>query len=139
MGINWARVVMGGVVAGIVVLVVDIASFGFVFNEAVNAAYAALGKNFEEGGAVQFALFIGASLLVGLVAVWLYAAIRARYGAGPRTALVAALAVWLLAYVFPNLGSILSFFPTSLVLTIIGVGLVESVAATLIGASLYRE
>ena len=34
---------------------------------------------------------------LGIAAVWLYAAIRPRYGAGPRTAVIAGLAVWVMA------------------------------------------
>jgi hypothetical protein len=138
-GINWKRVFIGGVAAGIVVFLVDFISFGSVFNELVNSAFAALGKNFEDGGPAQLALFVGTSLLVGIAAIWLYAAIRPRYGAGPRTAAIAGLAVWLLAYVFSGLGTITALFPSSLVVASLGVGLIESLVATQVGAYLYQE
>ena len=42
--------------------------------------------------------------LVGILAIWLYAAIRPRYGAGSKTALYAGAAVWGLGYL---LGSVM--------------------------------
>ena len=42
------------------------------------------------------------SFLIGLFAGWLYAAIRPRYGAGPKTALCAGLFVWFLGYLLTS-------------------------------------
>ena len=39
--------------------------------------------------------------VLGFLVSWLYAAIRPRLGAGPRTAIVAGLVAWLIGYVFP--------------------------------------
>ncbi len=77
---------------------------------------------------------------MGLLAVWMYAAIRPRYGAGPRTALRAALAVWLLSIVAP-LSHLAAFGVTSVRFVVIdGVSeLVVIVAATLVAARGYRE
>jgi hypothetical protein len=36
-------------------------------------------------GGAQLAMFIAWGFLVGIVAIWLYAGIRPRYGAGPKT------------------------------------------------------
>jgi hypothetical protein len=137
--INWQRVLLGGIVAGIVVFVIDFVSFGFLFNSIVNSAFEALGRSFEDGGPMQLVLFIGTSLLTGIAAVWLYAAIRPRFGAGARTATVAGLTVWLLVYVLPGLGLTSTLFPASLVIASIGVGLFESLVATHAGAYLYQE
>ena len=37
---------------------------------------------------------------MGLLLVWLYAAIRPRFGPGPRTATYAALVVWVCGFIF---------------------------------------
>lgn len=50
-------------------------------------------------GASAIAVFLLYAFALGLVLVWLYAAIRPRFGAGPRTAIIAGVAVWFLAYV----------------------------------------
>ena len=48
--VNWNRVLLGGVAAGLVMLVTEMFFFGFIFNEQMTAALAALGKDFESGG-----------------------------------------------------------------------------------------
>ena len=77
----------------------------------------------------------------GIVAVWIYAAIRPRFGAGPRTAIYAGLAVWVVGALLPNL-SFMCFgglFSRHLTLyTTLG-ALVELVAGTVAGAALYKE
>ncbi len=135
--IAWGRVLMGGTAAGIIINISE-----YFLNEVVlknpNAeAMKALGKTMPEGsGTILVWLFLG--FLVGILAVWLYAAIRTRYGAGPVTAVKAGVAVWLLAQlystiVFWNLG----LFPMSALVLIWT--FVETIVATVLGAWLYRE
>lgn len=87
---------------------------------------------------------IGFSVLgfaYGIFTVWLYAAIRPRYGAGPKTAVCAGLAVWVAGLLIPNfaLMGVTGLFPSSLtVMTTLG-GIVEGVAGALAGAALYKE
>jgi hypothetical protein len=86
---------------------------------------------------VYFNIF---GFIQGLVAVWTYAAIRPRFGAGPMTAIVAALLTWITSYVLVDgMPTIMGIFPMSMTLMLVGVGLVEILAATLAGACLYRE
>lgn len=78
--------------------------------------------------------------LLGIATVWLYAAIRPRYGAGPKTAIRAGVVTWAVAVFLANLGNYpLGLFPTRLLVISSVVGLVEIVVATLVGAWLYRE
>ena len=78
--------------------------------------------------------------LVGIFAVWLYAGIRPRYGAGPKTAACAGSAVWALGYLLASATTLaLKLFPTRLMVIGLAVGLVEVIAGTLAGAWLYRE
>src|SRR5437773_1007844 len=80
------------------------------------------------------------AFLIGIVAVWLYAAIRPRYGAGPKTAITAALAVWCLGYLLAAVTPLaLKLFPVSVMIIGLVVGLVEVIVATLVGAKIYRE
>jgi hypothetical protein len=73
--------------------------------------------------------------------VWLYAAIRPRYGAGPKTALCAGLAVWVAGGLLPNaaLMGITGLFPSDLTTVSTLAGVVEWSAAILAGAALYQE
>ena len=84
---NGARVILGGLLAGVVINVFESILNGVVLAKDWEAAMAALGKPPMAGD--QIAVFIVWGFLVGIFAVWLYAAIRPRYGAGPKTALCA--------------------------------------------------
>jgi hypothetical protein len=110
---------------------------GVIFAQDMEAAMKALGK--EVGGA-QMAMFVAWGFLVGIFAVWLYAGIRPRYGAGPKTAVLAGLAVWVLGYLLASVTLIgLGLFPMRLMAIGMIVGLVEVIVATLVGARVYRE
>lgn len=82
-----------------------------------------------------------AIFLVGFVAVWVYAAIRPRFGPGARTAVYAGLAVWAVSHLFTGVyvhaGVVI--LPPRLVWLPVAWTFFEIQLATLIGASLYRE
>jgi hypothetical protein len=80
-------------------------------------------------------------LVLGIFMIWLYAAIRPRYGAGPGTAVCAAVAVWFVGVLLPNIGFMWvgGMFPTSLTVMTTAGGIVELVLAALAGAALYKE
>jgi hypothetical protein len=72
-------------------------------------------------------------------AVWLYAAIRPRYGAGAGTA-ARAVAVWFFQSLLPTVAEAnLGLFPRSILMTSTLWPLVELIIATILGAWLYRE
>jgi hypothetical protein len=81
--INWNRVILGGLVAGVIINIFEFALHGFVLAQDMDAAVRALGR---EVGGRELLMFLAWGFLVGIFAVWLYAAIRPRYGAGPKTA-----------------------------------------------------
>lgn len=133
-GIRWRRVLAGGALAG---LLYNVGGLTVAALLDLETAFARFGWEPGPGAA---ALHVGLRLGYGLISVWLYAAIRPRFGPGPRTALVAGLAVWLTAYL-----------PATLVMTEIGLftpsqaglgllwALAEAGVATLAGAAVYRE
>ncbi len=137
--INWSRVLLGGIVAGIIIDVVEFVLHGVVLASDWRQAMAALGRPMEETvGAMVFYVLLG--LVYGVLAIWLYAAIRPRYGAGPKTALWAGFAVWLLGYFLPTLGwGPMGLFPGQLLRIALLAGLAEILVATLAGAWLYKE
>jgi len=76
----------------------------------------------------------------GIIAVWLYASIRPRYGAGMKTAAIAGLGVWLTGYLLANVPPIiLDLFPARMMVLSLVVGIVEVTLGTIAGASVYRE
>jgi hypothetical protein len=135
--INWTRVILGGLVAGVIINVFEYALNGVVLAKDMEAAISALGRQMGGGALLMFTVW---GYLVGIFAVWLYAAIRPRYGAGPKTAACAGAAVWGLGYLLAAVTPLaLHLFPGRLMAVGLAVGLVEVIAGTLAGAWLYRE
>ena len=136
--INWNRVILGGLLAGVVINVSESILNGVILARDLEAAMAALGK--KPVSPDQIAVFIVWGFLVGIFAVWLYAAIRPRYGPGPKTALCAGSAVWGLGYLLASVTPIvLELFPARIMAIGLVVGLVEILVATVIGAKFYQE
>ena len=137
--INWGRVIGGGLLAGLVINVVEYLVNGLWLAADWAAAMKALGKS-AEYGAAQIVVFNLWGFAMGVFAVWLYAAIRPRFGAGPTTAYTAAVAAWVPAYLMANVPpAVFGMFPARLMLIGIAVGLFEVIVATQLGASLYKE
>jgi hypothetical protein len=137
-GINLSRVILGGLVAGVVLNIGETIFNGVIFGEANNAAMKAL--NLPAVGGSAIAWFVIAAFIFSIAMIWLYAAIRPRLGAGPKTAICAGLTAWTMGYLFPSIGFLaIGLFPRNLLI----IGLVWSVfevsIAALAGAFFYRE
>jgi len=139
-GMNTNRIIIGGLIAGLVFAVLDMvlnmtlmAADMQALAEARNLDLAAL----ERGSTI--ATFVLCDFLFGILAVWTYAAIRPRFGPGARTAVSAALIVYLAA-MFAVFGfTVMGLFPIALFLKSAVAYLVVSVAATMAGAFVYKE
>lgn len=137
--INLGRVILGGLVAGVIINVVEGVMNGVVLQPQWAEAAKALGRS-AEVSAKQIAAFNVWGFTAGLMTVWLYAAIRPRYGAGPRTAMCAGSAVWMLAFAMSNAMMVfLHIYPLGLLLIITAVELVEMLIASVAGAYFYKE
>jgi hypothetical protein len=136
--INVGRVIGGGLLCGLVINISET-----ILNVVVVAAdmEAALKeRNLPAPGMSPIMGFVVFAFLLGIATVWLYAAIRPRFGPGVKTAVIAGVAVWLLAYVYSGLGmTFMGFFPLGLMTFTLVWGLVEVVAGAVAGAWLYRE
>lgn len=136
--INTARVVAGGLLAGVVINIGETILNVPILGAQMDAAMRELGREPVDGMAI--AGFIVGCFLVGIMAVSAYAAIRPRFGAGPGTALRAGVAVWVLAWAFPNYAmALMGLLPVDLIAFATLWGLVEIPLATVIGARVYRE
>jgi len=139
--INWIRVLLGGLLCGLVFNVGE-GFGGTVMMEEWSARFSKLGIDMnavaQDPAIITFAL--GGGFLYGLICVWLYAAIRPRFGPGPKTAIIAALTIWFVGYFWPTIAySLIGLWPTRLALIAVAIGLAETVVGTLAGAWLYKE
>ncbi len=136
--INLGRVVLGGIVAGIVINAFEFVLNGVVLADQWTALMGSINRPALGGNEVVW--FNVLAFIQGLAAIWTYAAIRPRFGAGPKTAVYAALLTWVTAYVLVNaMPTVMGVFPLSMTLTLIGAGLVEIIVATVAGAYFYKE
>jgi hypothetical protein len=95
--------------------------------------------NLEPAAGVAIAVFLIDTFLVGIVIVWLYAAIRPQYGSGPKTALLVGLVMAFLMRIIPSINfGALGMFPKSLLLVAGLWGLMEIVLAAALGSLIYK-
>ena len=136
--INMGRVIVGGLLAGLVINLGEFVLNGFILEKDWEAAMRSLGK--EPIGMQAVAVFLALGFLLGITAVWIYAAARPRLGAGPKTAICIGLIVWVLTSLFTTLGQLpTGIFPARLLIIPLVWGLVELPLGTVAGAWLYRE
>lgn len=137
--INIGRWVLGGIVAGIVGDVIESLVEGLWLGPQWNGAMKVLGKpGLTTGQIVEYNLV---GLVIGLTAVWIYAAIRPRFGAGAKTAVYAALATWVLASLVANTYFMVIpyMYPHHLALYATIADFVAVVVGTVAGAAVYKE
>src|SRR5215467_1415854 len=101
---NIGRIVLGGLLAGLIVNVSEFVLNGYVVAADLEAALKA--RNIPPIDMSALVWFVVAGFAGGIVNVWLYAAIRPRFGPGVKTAVWAGVFVWLSTYALPNAGLI---------------------------------
>ena len=99
---NYGRIALGGLAAGVVMNVSGFVVQGMLLGKRMEAEMLAVaptlqGKGMGPGSMAGRVL---TSFAVGLLLAWLYAAMRPRFGVGMRTAVYAALVVWLCGFLF---------------------------------------
>lgn len=137
MAINLKSVFTSGLAAGMVMglsaaAMVPVA--GGLMEEALKA------RNVPPMGVLAIFFFAFVSLATGIVLVWLYAAVRPRFGPGPRTAIGVSAVVWFIGNFLPNAANVAyGFMPVGLTALGIAWGFAEMAIAGLVGARLYKE
>ena len=136
--INWTRVITGGLLAGLVINIVESVSAMMYMDEMKAALEAHQLTMNESPGMMVFWIIYG--FILGIAAVWLYASIRSRFGAGPKTAVISGVAFWFIGYFLPIIGwSSIGLYSTGMLTRWAILGLIEMIIATLAGAWVYKE
>lgn len=136
--INLGRVVIGGLVAGLIINIGEFILNGVLLEQQMTAAMAALNKPPVSASMIVWFVLFGFGL--GCTLVWTYAAIRPRFGAGVKTAVCASTLVWGLAYLYPNIFMIIiNLFPRDMIVMGTVWGLIEVIVAGIAGAWAYTE
>ena len=138
--INWGRLIVGSLIAAIIMFFTD----GFIHETIAKADWKAVYEGLratepEPHGfsMVYFALF---ELGRGFTAMMFYVTMRAFFGAGPKTAVLAGIVGWV---AFSLTGPVqfipLGFFSNALWLKVGAIHLITSIIATIAGAALYKD
>jgi hypothetical protein len=136
--INTGRVILGGLVTGVIANFIEDVLNGTYLAPQWRKAMASLDRPMIGMDRVIELNLTG--FVLGITAIWIYAAIRPRFGAGPKTGVYAALATWAIGYfVADATPALMDMFPMRITAVLLGVGLVEIIVATLAGAYFYRE
>lgn len=136
--INVGKVILGGLVAGVVLNVGE----AILNMQVLAATMEEFNKRFNlpaPGGGFIATMTI-LMFIFGIVTVFLYAAIRPRFGAGAKTAVIAGVLVWFLSFFYATLLNVgLGLF--AMKPGIIGAGweLAQTVLAAIAGAAVYKE
>ena len=94
--VNTGKLIAGGILAGVVMNICDYVSNNFIL--AADWEHIARIRNVDMGdmsSTTALVTYVVVDMLLGLLVVWTYAAIRPRFGQGPGTALRAGFAVFL--------------------------------------------
>ena len=136
--INYGKVVTGGLVAGLVMNVLDFLLNNFLMKSQFDAVNAA--RNIDPAvTAAAIPAYIVIDFLFGLLAIFTYAAIRPRFAPGPNTAIIAGAILGVAGSLVAGFFSAGGFFPWSVWTMASAISLVNCCVATVAGAALYRE
>jgi hypothetical protein len=136
--INLGGVLKGGIAAGVIMniseFILNVPIAGAKMNEELAA------RNLPALATNQIVVFVAITLLLGIATVWLYAAIRPRFGPGPKTAMCAGLVVWTLSYLYVAITmGVLGINSMGIVVLEIVWTAIEMIVASAVGAYLYQE
>jgi hypothetical protein len=137
--INIGRVIIAGLVAGIVADLLGFLVDGVLLAPQWADGMKALGHgDFSSNEWIWFNLL---GLAGGILLIWIYAAIRPRFGTGVTTAIYAGVAYWIIGVLIPNVSfmGVAGLFAHQLMTMTTAGGLVEIVAGAIAGAALYKE
>lgn len=140
MNINWARFAVAALVITIICFLTD----GFIHERLLSddweSVYRGLGATEPPHQPTSLIYFAILEIGRGVLSMLLYVTMRTHLGAGPKTAVLAAIAAW---FAFSITGPAqfipLGFFSNSLWLKTSAIQLMTSIVATLAGAALYKE
>ena len=136
--INLGRVVLGGLLAGLVLNIGEFLLNDFVVGSQMKDFMAK--HNFSEPGTNFMIIAIGLTFVMGIVIVLGYACIRPRCGAGVKTAIIAGLFAWFGVYFYCGIvNGVLFGIPMNTMIMILVWGFVQYALAAVAGAWLYKE
>ena len=135
--INMGRVILGGLVAGLVLNIGEFLLNGIVLADQMKTFMTQ--HNFTEPK-YFIPIAVGLTFVLGIVLVLGYACIRPRLGPGVKTAIMAGLFAWFGIYFYSGIiNAVLAGIPMGTMMMVLIWGLVEFSLGAIVGAWLYKE
>src|SRR4030095_12377889 len=100
--INWSRVLLGGLLAGVIINVFEFVANGVFLAADWEAMMKALGRS-RAPSPTAGVIFLLWGFLCGIGALWLYADGRQRFAPGLKTAVLTGFAFWLITTVLRSI------------------------------------
>jgi len=139
-GINTGKVIVGGLVAGVVFNVLDILNGMLIMAEDFKANAVRLGLDPAAGeSSAAIATWVVIDFLAGILVVWTYAAMRPRFGPGPKTAAYAGLVIWVSVNLIMFGLTTTGMMTMATVVKMALIQLVITMAGSITGAAVYKE
>jgi hypothetical protein len=141
MAINASKVLVGGLAAGVVYNIIGFVGFGMLLGPRFEAEAVAVAPVLQGRGMTGSAIAINviASFAAGILLVWLYAAMRPRFGPGMKTATMAALAVWICGFLFHLDWLIVGLMTPATYMMAAVMAMVQVLPSAAVGGMLYQE
>ena len=141
MAINTQKVLIGGIAAGVVMNIIDFISNMYILGARMKAESDAFkpGMSDQMMSGSTMASYIVMDLVLGILLVWTYSAMRPRFGPGMRTATYVAVLYWVLAGIFLSGYLHMGIMSSGLWWSFAIVGLVNFLVSAWVGARLYSE
>jgi hypothetical protein len=139
-GINWTRLVLGGLIAALIAFLSD----GFLHEQLLKADWKAvydnLGASQPVAHGTNIIYFVIFELGRGLVSIFVYVMMHPHFKPGPKTAALAGVVAWIAFSVTGPAQFIpLGFFSNALWGKVVAFQLVTSILAALAGAAIYKD
>jgi hypothetical protein len=136
--INNGRLILAGVVTAVILVILSDIDNGVLLAQGWADALKAIGlPPLSVKGIVAFNLW---SVVVGFLSLWLYVAMRPRFGPGPKTALITAAMVWAFGWPLGLVAPVVThMIPKSMAINASLLGIPEIAIALLVGAAVYKE
>jgi hypothetical protein len=136
--INLGRVLLGGLAAGAIMNLGEFLLNGVILANLLKSDLGRLNLPEPSGSFIGVAVLM--TFILGIVIVFLYAAIKPRFGGGAKTAIAAGLIAWFFVYIYTGvLNTMLGLLAGNILLIGIAWGVFEYSVGAMAGAWLYKE
>ena len=143
MPINTSKVIVGGLAAGVVMNILDFIMNGVIFGDRMkadlNAFHPGAGDAMAAMDTNSMIGYIILDFVVGLVLAYSYAAMRPRFGAGAKTAIMSAIVLWIFGTIVSTNFLVMGIMSKGLWLSFAFAYLICLIIASLVAGALYSE